>query len=58
MESSPNMGKLEKQKILQTRLSYQAQTVFIVNNYNKLKGMLDKGNYQKTLTEIDNLGRD
>jgi hypothetical protein len=56
MESSPNPGELEKQKILHTRMDYQSQAIFLLNNYNKLKTLLDKENYQGTLNAIDNIG--
>jgi len=56
--SSDQMSGFEKRKILGTRLDYNSQVTFLADNFDSLKGMLDKDNYKTTLREIEKVGQD
>lgn len=56
--TNKKLSELERKKILGTRLDYAGQANFLLDNADRLKGLLDKKNYKDTLKFIDALGQE
>jgi hypothetical protein len=57
-DSKNKITETEKRKILRTRLDYNSQATFLTDNFDQLKELLTKGNYKRTLREIENVGQE
>jgi hypothetical protein len=56
LEKSPNLSKREARKIIGTRLDFESQCKFLLENIGWLHVVLNEINYQGTLQKIDTVG--
>lgn len=59
LQNSKNfIGGLERRKILGSRIDFEDQKSFLVDNIEIVQNLLDRNNYRKTILQIDELGQE
>ena len=56
--ANDNLSKLDRRRIIGTRLDYESQSKFLLNQFDLLKALLDRNNYKTTLRDIHTLGQE